>query len=282
MERYQLDNVLQQNSSNGRLYKQFIGDKLIKTSSIHENGFESRFNYEAVGEYLVYKICKYLNIPEEFITPYKLCEVRVRSEESSINTVGCECKLFTGRDEKYLSFYNLLRLNNIIFSEMQGIDTYRQIVSIYIKALGQSRNSEHLIKFLNTIFIIDSIVLNSDRHLGNFGFIVNKTGGILREAPIFDNGNSLFCNKPFEDLGYDQSLNRYISHRPIARDFDYVFGIIDINNTYIDKSKLKILPSYVSGLCTRLVNTNLLPQSRSKFIVQALESRVHRINLEIQ
>lgn len=32
------------------------------------------------------------------------------------------------------------------------------------------------------MFIVDSLVLNSDRHLGNFGLIINESGCIVREA----------------------------------------------------------------------------------------------------
>ena len=43
------------------------------------------------------------------------------------------------------------------------------------------------------IFLFDAVVFNTDRHLGNLGFIVdNETNEIVGSAPIFDNGNSLF------------------------------------------------------------------------------------------
>ena len=49
------------------------------------------------------------------------------------------------------------------------------------------------------IFFFDAIVFNTDRHLGNFGFLVdNDTNELKGLAPIFDNGYSLFsqaiCN----------------------------------------------------------------------------------------
>lgn len=250
-----------------------MGDKLVKTGSIYEYGFGTKFNYEAIAEYLVYKICKYLNIPDKFITPYKLCNIQVTDGVNYINTVGCECSLFVSPDEAYLSFYKYLRTKGLSFTEMQGINSYKQIIEIYKRVLN---SSEQIERFLNTMFLIDSLVLNSDRHLGNFGFIINKNGGIDREAPIFDNGNSLFCNKPFEDMQYDPYLNIYISQRPIARDFDYVLKIIDIRNSYIDIAKLGSLVTYVKTLCTRLVNSGNLPQSRADFIVAAIKSRVEK------
>ena len=43
------------------------------------------------------------------------------------------------------------------------------------------------------MLLFDAVIYNTDRHLGNFGLLVDsKTNKIIRPAPIFDNGNSLF------------------------------------------------------------------------------------------
>ena len=43
------------------------------------------------------------------------------------------------------------------------------------------------------LFFFDAIVFNTDRHLGNFGFLIdNDTNELKGLAPIFDNGYSLF------------------------------------------------------------------------------------------
>lgn len=43
------------------------------------------------------------------------------------------------------------------------------------------------------IFFFDAIICNPDRHLGNFGYLVdNDTNEIIGAAPIFDNGYGLF------------------------------------------------------------------------------------------
>ena len=37
------------------------------------------------------------------------------------------------------------------------------------------------------MLIADAVILNQDRHLGNFGFIVeNDTGKIVATAPLYD------------------------------------------------------------------------------------------------
>lgn len=47
-------------------------------------------------------------------------------------------------------------------------------------------------RFAN-VFLFDALIFNTDRHMGNFGFIVdNDTNEIVGAAPIFDNGYGLF------------------------------------------------------------------------------------------
>jgi len=47
------------------------------------------------------------------------------------------------------------------------------------------------------VFLLDAVVLNDDRHLGNFGFLIdhdrNEVCGV---APAFDNGHSFFARPP--------------------------------------------------------------------------------------
>jgi len=64
------------------------------------------------------------------------------------------------------------------------------------------------------IFLFDAIILNTDRHLGNFGYLVdNDTNEIIRAAPIFDNGYGLFSlaldrlGSPHDEFG---DLRRFI------------------------------------------------------------------------
>ena len=54
---------------------------------------------------------------------------------------------------------------------------------------------------LADMLVLDAIIRNTDRHLGNFGFLVdNHTNQLLRPAPVFDNGLSLYCYVMDNDL----------------------------------------------------------------------------------
>ena len=60
------------------------------------------------------------------------------------------------------------------------------------------------------MMVFDSIIINRDRHLGNFGMLVdNNTGEYLKPAPIFDNGYSLLLGAANYDLaeGFDEYID---------------------------------------------------------------------------
>ena len=47
-------------------------------------------------------------------------------------------------------------------------------------------------KKLKDMLLFDAIIYNSDRHLGNFGMLINNDSlEIIKPAPIFDNGFSI-------------------------------------------------------------------------------------------
>lgn len=66
--------------------------------------------------------------------------------------------------------------------------------------------------FLDMI-VFDYIIENRDRHLGNFGFIIdNNTQKLLSFSPLFDQGYSLMANSMDNDFNKD--LVKYSESHP--------------------------------------------------------------------
>lgn len=65
------------------------------------------------------------------------------------------------------------------------------------------------------IFFFDALIFNTDRHLGNFGYLVdNDKNEIIGPAPIFDNGYGLFSlalHRPGDRLDEFADLSKFIS-----------------------------------------------------------------------
>lgn len=73
------------------------------------------------------------------------------------------------------------------------------------------------------MLVLDALIFNTDRHFGNFGFLVdNKTNRIAAPAPLFDHGNSLFNFAGSDDLSSAEALRSYADTlQPCVYD-DYV------------------------------------------------------------
>lgn len=129
----------------------------------------------------------------------------------------CTCKLFTSEDVGFVDAYTYLQQQGLPLSSMILEDPLTQL---RIAAVVNSPQYEDILLF-------DSIIANQDRHLGNWGLLVdNNSGRFLGVAPIFDNGFSLFYGASAADLQpayhetYRQSLRcKYLSLDEQARLF---------------------------------------------------------------
>lgn len=259
MNKYNLSSngALTQNSSGGKLLKWKIENKFIKTSTYDQSQLRPVFLYESYAEVIAYRIAKHLKFNA---IPYRLCEVTI---DNSISTIACECDDFRINNEQYNSIGKLMR-NNIIPPLYYGeADNYNKLLKYMSIVPGFELH-------LKQTLLLDSLILNDDRHYGNFGILQNKHGG-CRPAPIFDNGNSLFCHKHTDEMEYRDDLISYIRCKPFAPDFNNQLELIDIQ---IDTSSLK---KYIYNLLNNLVLQYKLPKSRGKFIKDLLYSRIEYI-----
>ena len=86
------------------------------------------------------------------------------------------CDLFTSKE------YAFIPVGRIVTS-----GGFSAIVNYY-KSLGDTYYNE-----LIDMVVFDAVICNTDRHYGNFGFLIdNATNQITAPAPLFDHGNSLF------------------------------------------------------------------------------------------
>lgn len=103
------------------------------------------------------------------------------------------CELFTSKE------YSFVPVGRIVTKG--GFEAVRE----FYKSMG-----EDYVKALNEMIVLDAIICNTDRHFGNFGFLIdNKTNKIVAPAPLFDHGNSLFNFAGKSDLLNDESLSEY-------------------------------------------------------------------------
>ena len=86
------------------------------------------------------------------------------------------CELFTSKEYSYIPVGRFVTSGG-----------FEAVIEFY-RNLGDRFYNE----FVDMI-VFDAVVCNTDRHYGNFGFLVdNETNQIAAPAPLFDHGNALF------------------------------------------------------------------------------------------
>ena len=150
---------------------------------------------EPYSEFYAYQIGKILGINA---IPYNL---------SKWKDILCStCELFTSKDVSFVPVGRIARSGGM------------QAVKEYYKELGPEFE-----KALNDMLIFDALIFNTDRHYGNFGFLIDShTNSIIAPAPLFDHGNSLFNFAGVDALKSKESFLKYAkAQMPCVYD-DYV------------------------------------------------------------
>lgn len=90
------------------------------------------------------------------------------------------------------------------------IFTDEQVGLLQIKQIDESISFENIVKMyerlgyideLSDMLVIDALILNTDRHLGNFGFLIdNDTGVIIGTAPLYDHNLQILPYASENDL----------------------------------------------------------------------------------
>ena len=216
---------------------------LLKKSSEHHK-------VEAYAEYYLSQVAEIMNF--EYV-PYDL----MKFHEHIVSA----CKIFTTEDEGYIPIHLLLKKDDIYYKK--GLKLLEKISNIMDE------------KILGNIMLFDSIIYNTDRHLGNFGMMIdNNTGRLIKPAPIFDNGTSIFnllLKNPIQDI-----YKNYTSKLEI--DFDLLTSI------FVDKRHQEGLEKLKNFKFKRHDKYNLpeellekaetFIQSRSRLILHQFEKKL--------
>ena len=161
--------------------------------------------------------------------------------------LASKCRLFTDIDTSFVPVSRLIKDKTL----KNALDYYTE--------LGKSFYDD-----LCSMLVFDAVIYNEDRHFGNFGVLRNNhTGKIIKPAPIFDNGLSLFNFAMADDL---ENLNEYAKTRtpPYGVSFDEVCKAVMGSK---QKSQLRKLLNFTF---TRHPSINL-PEER----LTAIETQIH-------
>ena len=142
----------------------------------------SNTGYEPYSEKYAYLVGKELGFD---VIPYKISRWK--------GNLCSSCEIFTSADISFIPVGRIVRSG--------GLDAVRK----YYETLG-----DEFVSALNEMIVFDALICNTDRHFGNFGLLVDShTNKILRPAPLFDHGNSLFNFAGEENWRSEELLDEY-------------------------------------------------------------------------
>lgn len=168
-------------ATNGLMKKRWKKDK--KNFNILVKHSSQQFKQEVLNEILASKLLSKLKMIN--YVEYRMC---IEGYD-----VCCYCRNFVTADTEFVPAFH-------IYSAVPYGDK--------VKEMGEKeRTYSHLIEaidhfkipeakdFIDKMLIVDQMMMNDDRHLGNFGFLRNvNTGEFIEPAPLFDFGNSFFAD----------------------------------------------------------------------------------------
>ena len=122
---------------------------------------------------------------------------------------------------------------------------------------GQTPKFPHLLKCcerlgivdakqrISEMIVVDYLIANTDRHVGNFGFVRNaKTLEWIGFAPIFDNGSSLW----YDETTFRIRSDRTLKSKPFKGKHHEQINLINDFN-WLDLNCLDGIESEIIGIC---------------------------------
>lgn len=166
------------------------------------------------------------------------------------------CELFCDIDNSFVPIYRLVEKCSL------------RTAAEYCRSFGEEVYDEFV-----DMLIFDALILNEDRHFGNFGMMVrSKMNEPYAFAPVFDNGLSLFnfgMNDDFESL---DKLNAYAKTRSSA----YGIPFENIVREFITQRQKEKLRRMIGFKFEKHKNYNL-PAKRLRTIETYLQERIQEL-----
>jgi len=145
------------------------------------------------------------NAGMEPYSEFYACQI---AKAMGLNTVSYQLGMWKGMLSSYSELFTDMNTSYVPIGRIVQSGGLQAVLNYY-QELGNAYYEE-----VCSMLVFDAVIYNDDRHFGNFGLMRdNHTGEILRPAPIFDNGYSLF-NFAMEDDFRD--LKGYASTRVSA------------------------------------------------------------------
>jgi len=191
--------------------------------------------------------------------------------------IVCACLDFTDDNHILYEFENLALSTNTD----KKIDTELNDIIDIIENSGNLIDIDDTKKKFYDMFVIDFLIGNTDRHNGNFGFLVNKSTHEVKFSPIYDCGSSL--NPLLEDSEMEKlddtdiknlALNTFSCLKEKGKKIHYVTYFKSLSNQELNKSIKRVYINIdMAGILDFIDNIECISHARKEFYKKIINIR---------
>ena len=190
--------------------------------------------------------------------------------------IVCACEDFTDDTNILYEFENLALSTN----PDKKIETELNDIMEVIEESNLLDSSKTKEMFWN-MFVIDSLIGNTDRHNGNWGFLVNKSTGKIKFSPIYDCGSCL--NPIIEDDEIvkmneteikNLALNCYSCIKEDGKKINYMSYLKSLKNAECTNAVKRLIPNIdINKIIEFIDNISCISNIRKNFYKKILMLR---------
>lgn len=247
------------NTTDGMLQKGWIieNGKRILVKGTYTSSREEPFN-----EWLASQISKRLG--------FNYCNYFV--EWTDKTKLISKCENFVSEDEEIISAYDVFKSEK----KTNNINDYE----FYIQTL-EKHNVPNARKNVEDMFILDYLMLNTDRHLKNFGVIRNvNTLEWVRTTPIFDTGQSMECDKYLDEINFSYGTGKFFTNT--NKNYEDILKVIGKDIVNIDIKRLDGLCDEYHSLLEKYKDKLDMSDKRIEKLVNGLQERIRKLENHIE
>ena len=190
--------------------------------------------------------------------------------------IVCACEDFTDNENVLYEFENLALSTN----PDKKIETELSDIMEVIEENKMIDTKETKKKFWD-MFVIDSLIGNTDRHNGNWGFLLNKKTGKAEFSPIYDCGsclNPMFEDKEIEKINETElknlAINCYSCLKENGKKINYMTYIKQMKNEECNNAIKRLFANInIEKIKNFIDNIECISNIRKNFYKQIIEQR---------